>query len=276
MEVIEHLIHKYDLNIVSIYDEVLSINPERLHKFCDAIKKLNIKWVASLRASMATLDNLKALKDSGCYCLTIGVENNNPEILKSMNKNLKIEDAEQALENCQKVKIGCLSNILTMDIAETPETVDRSIAWMKEHQKYTLNCSHLQAYPGTELHRRFVELGKIDTLTYLENNCPFPIQPPGFTNEEYLYSLEKIRLYRVYNDYYYADTLEFRVSGSDQLGSLYYIKVVCPHCKEIVEYDNVTLMTYMKLTNENGTRLRLSCRKCHARFDARKEKCGQT
>lgn len=97
-EEIDYLVENYNINLLFILDELFSFNKERMYEFAARIKKYNIMWSPQLRVDEVDKDILKALKDSGAYIISYGIENASNTILESMKKHITIEQIENALD----------------------------------------------------------------------------------------------------------------------------------------------------------------------------------
>lgn len=267
---IEYLCSRFNINILNVYDEVMALKPERLQEFCKGIKRFKLKWVTEMRITLATRDNLELLKEAGCYLVNFGIENTNPEILDSMKKGITKEEIEETLELCYQIGISATGNILMMDIAENMRTVDFSLDWLRHNLKYTLTCAPVQAYPGSELYKRYVERKEIDPLDFIKRGCPFPLRPPSFNNGEFVEALNKINRFKLDEDCFPARVVKSERAGVEPRGDVYNITVECPHCNSIVNYGNIIFTTYMATEGSGGKRLRIGCRECNRRFDIRK------
>ena len=89
---LETAIPKYKINIISIYDDLFSIDKKRLYDFCKKIKNLfkkipwECKWLCQISVQNVDEEMLKILKDSGCYAVSYGFESYSPIVLKSIKK----------------------------------------------------------------------------------------------------------------------------------------------------------------------------------------------
>ena len=83
---IDYLVEMYNINVLLILDELFSVNKERMYDFAKRIQKYNIKWSPQLRVTDVDENVLKALKDSGVFAISYGIESASDKILTSMQK----------------------------------------------------------------------------------------------------------------------------------------------------------------------------------------------
>ena len=94
---IELLKSRYQVNILSIVDELFSINDERIEEFCARIKSLNLRYLVQMRVDSVNTSTLKMLKNSGCIAISYGLESASNTILKSMKKFTTLSMIEKTL-----------------------------------------------------------------------------------------------------------------------------------------------------------------------------------
>jgi len=258
---VEFLIEKYQVNMLSVLDELISANPERLELFCERMRKYQINWMTQMRADSVTKDTIKMLKASGCHQISYGIESGSNKILESMNKHTTIEVIEQALQWTYDAGIGIQGNLIFGDKNETVKTAEETLRWWFKHRHLAINLAYVIPYPGSEIYKYAVESKIIpDRLKYIQQECPSVALTP-----------EMDRVWRWVESYRTqgiipAKTIVFECTGHDTYrGDLLHIKVICPHCKTEQEYRNIyhgsTGVAFV------AGHYRIGCRNCNQRFD---------
>ena len=104
---IEMLYRDYDIE--EIYDCSDEFNSDMRHAlaFCEEIKnrKLDIKWKTSMRATPLPEELVKAMAESGCWYVLIGIESGNEETLKGINKHITLQQVEDACRLFKKYNL---------------------------------------------------------------------------------------------------------------------------------------------------------------------------
>ena len=98
-------------------------------------------------------ETLKALKDDGLRLLLVGFETGNQEILNNIRKGTRVDRALRFAEDCHRLGILLHGTFILGLPGETPETIERTIAFAKKIDPYSLQVSLAAPYPGTELYR---------------------------------------------------------------------------------------------------------------------------
>ena len=109
-------------NTIHILDDCFNVNPSRVIKVCDEIKRRRLKFQWSCRGR-ATLDEAtaEALRSAGCFRLHVGVESLDPDVLKWMNKKIAIETIEKFCAVCDKYGIKIVAYFVLGAPMETRE-----------------------------------------------------------------------------------------------------------------------------------------------------------
>ena len=140
---------------------------------------------------------VKALKDSNCRYVFLGIESADNRILKSMRKNITIEQVERALEMTINAGLDTRSTIILGDAVENMESAYKTINWWLEHRKYSsIVIDMIIAFPGSILYKNARENGRIpDPVRFLHDGCPIINLSTEMTDDEYLQLVKDISEY---------------------------------------------------------------------------------
>ena len=164
---------KYKIETVAIYDELFTLNKERLYKFCELMEKLDLTWWTQLRIDSFDEKILKAMVRSGCSFISLGLESMNDQILKSMRKKITTKQLQDSLKLIMINRIGLFGNFIFGDPEETEETAWSTLKWWREHLEYGINTGFIHTYPGAQIYEYAIEHEIIrDKLTFYENDVP--------------------------------------------------------------------------------------------------------
>lgn len=184
-EEIEFLFSRYEIEVLSIADELFVAKKSRVIEFCNRIKPYNVKWTAQARVDGVDLEILEKMRDAGCIGISYGLESASNEILKGMKKKTTIEQIEKAFEITRKAKIKPFGNFLFGDINETVETSNMTIEWYSEHPYFDCSFCQIIILPGSEIYKYALENNFIkNEIEYWENDFPYT-NVTRMTHEEY-------------------------------------------------------------------------------------------
>lgn len=186
---VKHLKEKYGVTSINFQDELFSVNEERVMMFASMIKPFGVSYFIQWRIDNVDEKMLLALKDSGVKTLELGVESYSDIVLRSMKKGITKQQIDKAYELCDKVGINVTSNIIIGDPAETEETVNESLGFVRDHPDHVINIGFILAIPSSELWLYALATGRIkDKLLFIKQRFPV-INLTGMSN----WSFNRIR-----------------------------------------------------------------------------------
>lgn len=89
---------RYRINIVTIYDELFSSDPDRVAEFCRRIAPLKVRWTCQTRVEDVTREMLEMMRDAGCFLVGFGFESHSQRVLDSMRKHITTQQIDRAWE----------------------------------------------------------------------------------------------------------------------------------------------------------------------------------
>lgn len=184
---------------IMFIDDNFTGNPAWTRKFLEAIRPMHLKWNAAVSINVAEdpqlLDMMRAC---GCESLFIGFESVNPasvaHVHKTQNTLMAYEKAVEAIHS-RGIMINA-SFVFGLD-GDTKETFQATLDWIVKNRIETVTSHILTPYPGTILHRKMEEEGRIitDDLS-LYNTAHVVFRPLYMTAEElydgYLWIYKKV------------------------------------------------------------------------------------
>jgi anaerobic magnesium-protoporphyrin IX monomethyl ester cyclase len=134
-------------------DENFTTVPERVTAICEGIisRGLDVTWICSTRVTHVNLDMLKLMRRAGCNMLRMGVESGNDDILKRIGKGLRTDAIRRAFDWARNAKLRTHAHVMIGLPGDTRETLDSTIAFVKEITPTVVTYGILTAYPGTPL-----------------------------------------------------------------------------------------------------------------------------
>lgn len=155
--VVDEIAHCTTLGIRNflIYDDTFTVQKDRVMRICDEIlaRGLNISW--DIRSRVDTVDEamLIALKKAGCQGIHYGIEAGTNEILKRLNKGIRIEQVEETFNLTRKHGIPILAYFMIGNPGEGKTEIDATFAAIKRLKPDYLHLTILTPFPGTQIYR---------------------------------------------------------------------------------------------------------------------------
>jgi len=192
-------------NFIFFYDDHFAANPIHTKKLLRAIinEKLNIRWSAQVRADIAKDSELITLmKKAGCHTVFIGFESVNPVSLKSINKNLKVSDLNNAVKVFHKNRIHIHGMFMLGLDDDNWKTVKQTLNFAKKSDITSSQFLILTPLPGSRLFNEIKSENRIvfnDWSLYDAHHVVF--KPRNFTLKSLQYAqiYSHKKFYSIYN-----------------------------------------------------------------------------
>jgi anaerobic magnesium-protoporphyrin IX monomethyl ester cyclase len=161
---IRYYSEKYGCRNFVFKDSTFTANKKWADKFCDALidAKLDIRWRCNTRVNLVPPPLLEKMKRAGCYVINFGVESGDPTILKTIEKETKIEDIYDAHRRCRTLGIRTYATFLVGSPGETERTVNATIRVATGIRPNLAMFFVATAYPGTPLYDQAVAQGLVE------------------------------------------------------------------------------------------------------------------
>ncbi len=203
---IETYVKKYGAKEIIMFDETFTLNEKRVLKICNLIKekKLKFKWNIRTRVDTITEPMMKALKETGCYGLHMGVESGSPKILKIMRKGITLEQVRWAFSTAKKYGFITRGYFMIGYLDEDMETYKATVNLAKELDLDWASFSITTPLPATHLFDEAVKRGYIDPdfwkkYTLLQvSKKEFPHIPSPYWDEEKLQQMMNQAYFQFY------------------------------------------------------------------------------
>lgn len=188
-------------------DDTFNIRKDRVLDICEKFKPLRFRWSCNARVH-SDYETLRAMADAGARLFIVGFESGDPQILKNIKKGATVEMARTFVQNCKRVGITIHGDFIIGLPGETPQTIERTIAFAKELDLETIQVSMAHAFPGTELHDYLVQNHFLATEALTDaNGHQLPhIEYPGLRREDMLAAVN-----RFYDEYYFRPRVVWRI-----------------------------------------------------------------
>jgi len=163
IEELQYLKKRFNIKLVSFFDETFTLSRERAEKIALAIRSmdLKIKWYCNTRVDLVDYDLWKTLYEGGCRGTSYGVESGSQKILDLAKKGFTVEQAETAIKFTKKAGVKVYASFIFGLPGETWDTVRETLAFVKRTLPNGAQFNVAVPYPGTELYEIAVKNGWI-------------------------------------------------------------------------------------------------------------------
>jgi radical SAM superfamily enzyme YgiQ (UPF0313 family) len=117
-------------------DDIFRLGRHDLDKVCEAMiaANLDMKWMTLIRADTVAGVDFDLLHRAGCVELQFGLESADPEVLAAMNKRADPDTYRTAVQGAMTAGINVSAYFVIGHPGETKESLERTIAFIKEIQ----------------------------------------------------------------------------------------------------------------------------------------------
>lgn len=165
-----NLVERWKIRHFAFADDVFSTDREKTLRLCREIvgRKLKIAWHATTRVDALDEELVEAMKEAGCYALSLGVETGSAAILQKIHKSTDIETGERAIRLCRKVGIHTTALLIIGYMGETEETVRETRDFLRRCKPNSVSAAGgLWIFPGTAVYQKAKAQGLIDDSFWL-------------------------------------------------------------------------------------------------------------
>jgi radical SAM superfamily enzyme YgiQ (UPF0313 family) len=207
VRMIKQLREEYGVREILIEDDTFIISRKRVTEFCELLleQKVDITWSCLGRADRVKPELLKLMRKAGCWHITYGIESGDPDILKSVNKNLDIPQITQALEWSRAAGLQTKGFFIVGFPGETDATIAATRELALSLPLDDISVMLLQPFPGSEIYNTVAGMGTFNCDWRKMTTLEATFIPEGFTKE----SLEAAHA-RLIRDFYFRPSIIMR------------------------------------------------------------------
>lgn len=161
-----HLIEKYRVEYLNIFDDIFHLNKKRLRKLVAEIRSHGIheKVGFGIQAHAGLIDDesCKLMKAMNMVYLGFGFESASPRILAYLKNNvITVEQNQRAVDLARKHQIKVGSGFIYDVPGETPDDLKLTIDFITRNRLDTWGLYHLTPYPGTPVWDEYLAKGHV-------------------------------------------------------------------------------------------------------------------
>ncbi|MFH0769065.1 MAG: radical SAM protein [Chloroflexota bacterium] len=156
---IAYLKEKFGVRELAIYDDVFTLNRDRVYAIAELILKRGLKicWTCETRVDLVDKELLSLMKKAGCYSVAYGVESACQEILNILNKGIALERVEEAVRITREAGLQTIGYFMLGSPGETPETINDTVSLAKKLKLDFAQFAITIPFPGTELYQLYLK-----------------------------------------------------------------------------------------------------------------------
>jgi anaerobic magnesium-protoporphyrin IX monomethyl ester cyclase len=136
-------------------DDTITMHPTKwFEEFRDGLKQAGIKlrWHCNSRVDTVTRDKVRVMAESGCHCISFGIESGSPKILAYYQKGTTPEQAQKAFHWCHEFGVEATANLMIGFPMETNEDIELTYRLLRKLKPDDIIVYFSTAIPGRYIH----------------------------------------------------------------------------------------------------------------------------
>ncbi len=189
IEEIRYLIDRYGVKEFQIIDDNFTLNRKYVMDFCNAIisNHIDITWTCPNGIRLDTLNDemVEAMKSSGCYVISAGIESGSDRILNYVKKRETTKVMMEKVRMIQRHGIEVIGFFILGFPTETLEEMKQTIRFSKALGLIRANFLLFHPIPGTEIYTMLNHTGELMNINYDANSfAEVAYTPQGITRNQ--------------------------------------------------------------------------------------------
>ncbi|MBD3169719.1 MAG: radical SAM protein [candidate division Zixibacteria bacterium] len=165
---IDEVVNRYGVGNITFTDDTFTLGKRRVIDICRGItdRGYKIKFLCSSRVNTIDEERLDALAEAGCIELSFGIESGDEDILKTICKNIRLDEVIPKFELVKRYGIRVHSSYILGNPGDTHDTIEKTIQFAIDSGTDAAQFSISTPYPGTALWDMSVQKGKLKDVDF--------------------------------------------------------------------------------------------------------------
>ncbi|HKQ39678.1 MAG TPA: radical SAM protein, partial [Verrucomicrobiae bacterium] len=149
-------------------DDDFTVRKDHVLAICDEIQRrgLRLPWSVMGDAMVTDDETLTRMAQAGCIGMKFGLESADPEVLKRINKPLKVERVQRVVNTAQRLGIKTHMTVTFGLSGDTQESIERTFNFACNLDVDSVQFSVATPYPGTRFYHELKDAGRLNFQTW--------------------------------------------------------------------------------------------------------------
>jgi magnesium-protoporphyrin IX monomethyl ester (oxidative) cyclase len=158
---------KYKINCIFFDDDTFVVDRNRVEKFSDMMKDLDIIWFCDGRVNlMQSKEIFVKMRQGNCRLIGYGIESGNQKTLDLMKKMITLDQVRNSVRYAKETGIKVGGFFILGMLGETKQSIEKTFEFARELKLDYYTFSVATPYPGTELYEGAIKEGFIKRDQY--------------------------------------------------------------------------------------------------------------
>ncbi len=183
------LLSDYGIREIHILDDNFTLRKNFVKEFSERLisEKIDISWTCPNGVRLDTLDEdvVNAMKSSGCYTISVGIESGSQRILDNMKKGLTLNKIRRKIEIIKKCGITVNGFFIIGYPGETRQEIMQTITFAKSLPLARAIFYNYLPLPGTNIYKQLISTGELEKVEWDRVfQAAVPYSPKGISKKE--------------------------------------------------------------------------------------------
>ena len=175
----------FGIRHLNIYDDQFTLHRDRVIELCQLLKEnpLGITFNCAARPDRLDQPLLRALKQAGCWMISLGIETGDPDLLAQHRRHGDLAQLRESIRNIKRAGIRAKGLVMIGLPGETEESIRRSMQYVHHLPIDDLNVAKFTPFPGTPLYQNIRAHGSFNEDWDRMDCMHFLFIPHGLTED---------------------------------------------------------------------------------------------
>jgi len=158
---VDDVVGRYGAAEIRFFDDTFTLDRRRVEAICDGLRRRRppVPWTCLTRVSCVDEDLMRSMRSAGCWQVLFGLESGDDDVLKSLHKGATVEQNRRAVLQAAAAGLRVRADFIVGTPAETPESLERTMAFAKSLPIDFAHFNKFVPFPGTEIYQRLAADG---------------------------------------------------------------------------------------------------------------------
>lgn len=155
---IKYLVKEHKINFLGIFDDIFTLDENRIHKVCQYLKTTKLQWSCNARSETVCRPSfdkvLKEMKEAGCFIMHFGFESGSDRMIKFMKgETASLKSHQRAVDLVYGAGIKIHGFFMFGTQGETAKDIKDTKRFVEKNfpKIYSANFFITTPFPGTVL-----------------------------------------------------------------------------------------------------------------------------
>ena len=198
---INDIIAAYGIRQFRVQDDTFTLNLSYVRELCSALKNIGIFYRCSTRVNHVNDESIQLLYESGCREIGIGIEAADNSVLNKLQKQITVEQAEDAIACIRKYPIILRCFFMVGTPFDSFSLLEKNVAFIEKHKIENAMFANFIPFPGTDIYdnKEQYNIARVKDKTCMNIASHIELTPNILRSD--MSEEDQVAILKVYYDY---------------------------------------------------------------------------